>query len=157
MPKRLVAGFVVAGRLLAGCAGRGPQLGVPGATAVEHGSPLTVAIGLDPDTLATRVQSSSTSRPLAGMVVEPLVTIDGRGEVRPLLATRWQEPADGLSYRCTLRGRVRFNCDAQKAIWDDAPWIFLQYPKLPVVTTAGVVGVTMLPNEQFDTVYARPT
>ena len=53
--------------------------------------------------------------------------------------------------------RQQAYCEAQKAIWDDAPWILLHYQKLPVVTTTRVVGVTMLPNEQFDTVYARPT
>jgi hypothetical protein len=52
---------------------------------------------------------------------------------------------------------LRASCEAQKATWDGAPWILRHYQKLPVVTTTRVVGVTMLPNEQFDTVCARPT
>jgi ABC-type transport system substrate-binding protein len=52
--------------------------------------------------------------------------------------------------------REQAYCQARNLIWDDALSIFPHHQKLPVVTTTRVVGVTMLPNEQFDTVYARP-
>lgn len=52
--------------------------------------------------------------------------------------------------------REQAYCETRNLSWDDALSIFLHHQKLPVVTTTRVVGVTMLPNEQFDTVYTRP-
>jgi ABC-type transport system substrate-binding protein len=52
--------------------------------------------------------------------------------------------------------RAQEYCDAQKLIWNDAPWIFLWIQKFPIVYSAQVTGVGSVPNEQFYTVYAQP-
>ncbi len=52
--------------------------------------------------------------------------------------------------------RNKTYCDAAKIVWDDAPWIFLYNQKLPLVTTSKVTGITGVPNEKFNTVYAAP-
>ncbi|MGH3343837.1 MAG: ABC transporter substrate-binding protein [Carbonactinosporaceae bacterium] len=47
-------------------------------------------------------------------------------------------------------------CQAWKTIWADAPWIFLWVQKYPIAYSSDVTGVSYLPNEKFDAVYARP-
>jgi peptide/nickel transport system substrate-binding protein len=52
--------------------------------------------------------------------------------------------------------RAREYCDAQRQVWNDAPWIFLWTEKFPIVYSSRVVDVRSNPTESFDTVYARP-
>jgi peptide/nickel transport system substrate-binding protein len=47
-------------------------------------------------------------------------------------------------------------CEAYKQIWKDAPWLFLWVQKYPIAYSSDVTGVSSLPNEKFDAVYARP-
>lgn len=47
-------------------------------------------------------------------------------------------------------------CQAWKTIWKDAPWLFLWVQKYPIVYSSDVTGVSYLPNEKFNAVYARP-
>ena len=52
--------------------------------------------------------------------------------------------------------RQQLYCDASKIVWDDAPWIFLWVQRFPIVYSAKVTGVSYLPNEKFDALYAHP-
>jgi peptide/nickel transport system substrate-binding protein len=52
--------------------------------------------------------------------------------------------------------RAQEYCDAEKVIWNDAPWIFLWVQKFPIVSSAQVTGIGSVPNEQFYSVYAQP-
>jgi peptide/nickel transport system substrate-binding protein len=52
--------------------------------------------------------------------------------------------------------RAQEYCEAQKLVWNDAPWIFLWYEKFPIVHAARVTGVDSIPNESLYTVYAHP-
>jgi len=52
--------------------------------------------------------------------------------------------------------RAQEYCDAQKQVWNDAPWIFLWTQKFPIVYSSQVTGVSSIPTESFYTVYARP-
>ncbi len=52
--------------------------------------------------------------------------------------------------------RKQLYCEASKIVWDDAPWIFLWVQRFPIVYSAKVTGVSYLPNEKFDALYARP-
>ena len=52
--------------------------------------------------------------------------------------------------------RAQEYCDAQKQVWNDAPWIFLWTQKFPIVYSSQVTGVASIPTESFYTVYARP-
>jgi ABC-type transport system substrate-binding protein len=52
--------------------------------------------------------------------------------------------------------RAQEYCDAEKQVWNDAPWIFLWVEKFPIVTSSQVVGVGSIPTESYYTVYARP-
>lgn len=47
-------------------------------------------------------------------------------------------------------------CEAQKIIWDDAPWMFLWSQTLSIAYQADIAGISYTPNEKFDTVYAEP-
>lgn len=47
--------------------------------------------------------------------------------------------------------------EAQRIVWDDAPWIFLWVPSFPVVHSARIGGVSSLPTEKLTAVYAEPT
>jgi ABC-type transport system substrate-binding protein len=46
--------------------------------------------------------------------------------------------------------------EAQRVVWDDAPWIFLWVPSIPIVHSARLKGIGSLPNEKFSAVYAEP-
>jgi peptide/nickel transport system substrate-binding protein len=70
---------------------------------------LKVAIGIDPDTLDPAAQTTTTSQQIIDMMAETLVTIDDKGAVKPLLATRWEHSSDGLTYIFTLRTGVKFS------------------------------------------------
>jgi peptide/nickel transport system substrate-binding protein len=52
--------------------------------------------------------------------------------------------------------RAQDYCDAEKMVWNDAPWLFLWVQKYPIIYSAQVTGIGSVPNETFDTVYARP-
>lgn len=47
-------------------------------------------------------------------------------------------------------------CQAQKIIWDDAPWLFLWSQTLSLAYQSDIDGISYTPNEKFDTVYAKP-
>jgi len=48
-------------------------------------------------------------------------------------------------------------CQAQKIIWEDAPWLFLHFQDFPIVHRADLEGITYRSGEKFDTIYARPS
>ncbi|MDB4894211.1 MAG: extracellular solute-binding protein family 5, partial [Firmicutes bacterium] len=52
--------------------------------------------------------------------------------------------------------RQQLYADAQKLVWDDAPWIFLWLQRFPIVHSAKVTNIGYLPNEKFDALYAEP-
>ena len=47
--------------------------------------------------------------------------------------------------------------EAQRIVWDDAPWIFLWAPSFLIVHSARIQGITALPTEKFSAAYAAPT
>jgi peptide/nickel transport system substrate-binding protein len=90
----------------------------------KQGDKLTVAIGIDPDTIDPMRQTTTTVQNIVQMVVETLVHVDTDGKVQPLLATSWQTASDGLSWTFTLRSGIQFtdgepfNAAAAKASLD---------------------------------------
>jgi peptide/nickel transport system substrate-binding protein len=52
--------------------------------------------------------------------------------------------------------RYQEYCDAERLVWNDAPWIFLWTEKFPIVYSSQLVNVGSNPTESFDTVHARP-
>jgi peptide/nickel transport system substrate-binding protein len=46
--------------------------------------------------------------------------------------------------------------EAQRIVWDDAPWLFLWSPNFLMVHSARVQGLTALPTEKFSAAYAQP-
>jgi peptide/nickel transport system substrate-binding protein len=79
----------------------GPAAGAP--------SVLRIAIGVDPDTLDPKRQTTVTVTNVVQMVVESLTSVDQEGRVQPALATSWDEAPDGLSWTFALRRGVRFS------------------------------------------------
>jgi peptide/nickel transport system substrate-binding protein len=69
---------------------------------------LTVAIGINPDTMDPQAQTTTTVGQIVLMVVEPLVTVNAQGKVEPVLATSWKQSSNGLSYTFNLRQGVTF-------------------------------------------------
>ncbi|GAC1472945.1 MAG: glutathione ABC transporter substrate-binding protein [Candidatus Dormibacteraceae bacterium] len=74
----------------------------------KQGDKLTIAIGVDPDTLDPMRQSTTTIQNIVAMVVETLYWVDADGKIKPLLATSSQTASDGLSWTFTLRTGVKF-------------------------------------------------
>ena len=52
--------------------------------------------------------------------------------------------------------REQLYCQASKIVWREAPWIFLWSQRFPIVHSSEVQGVSYLPNEKFDAIYAEP-
>jgi peptide/nickel transport system substrate-binding protein len=46
--------------------------------------------------------------------------------------------------------------EAERIVWDDAPWIFLWVPSFPIVYSARLKGIGSLPNEKFSAAYTEP-
>jgi peptide/nickel transport system substrate-binding protein len=46
--------------------------------------------------------------------------------------------------------------EAQRTVWDDAPWIFLWSPSSVMVHSARLKGITMSASEKFAAAYAEP-
>ncbi|MGH3098891.1 MAG: ABC transporter substrate-binding protein [Streptosporangiales bacterium] len=52
--------------------------------------------------------------------------------------------------------RNKLYCQAQKIIWHGAPWLFLWSQTLVLAYSSDVAGVSYIPNEKFNTIYAHP-
>jgi peptide/nickel transport system substrate-binding protein len=100
----LIGLVVVASVILAACGSTG---GAASGTSRQT-SMLTVAIGIDPDTLDPMRQTTALVGNVLDMVVESLATVDQEGKVQPNLATTWQEAPDAMSWTFTLRSGVDF-------------------------------------------------
>jgi len=46
--------------------------------------------------------------------------------------------------------------EAQRIVWDDAPWVFLWSPSFLIVHSARLQGITAAPTEKFSAAYAEP-
>jgi peptide/nickel transport system substrate-binding protein len=92
--------------VLSGCGGGGGG-GSNGGS--KQGGTLTVAIGIDPDTMDPMRQTTTTVQNIVQMVVETLVRVDESGKIQPLLASSWQTSSDGLSWTFTLRSGIKFS------------------------------------------------
>jgi ABC-type transport system substrate-binding protein len=103
-PQRWLGAVLIGGFLLAGCGTNSSGAGV----SAKQTNALTVAIGVDPDTLDPMRQTTTTVANIVSMTVESLARVDGTGKVQPNLATSWQETPDGMSWTFTLRTGVTF-------------------------------------------------
>ena len=52
--------------------------------------------------------------------------------------------------------RQELYAEAQKIVWDEAPWIFLWVQNFPIVHSAKVKNISSLPVEKFYALYAEP-
>src|SRR5215467_2932498 len=95
--QRVITLLMVFGLALAACGTGGGQQQQT-SSGPKHGDTLKVAIGIDPDTLDPAAQTTTTASQIVDMMAETLVTIDEKGALKPLLATKWEQSADGLSY-----------------------------------------------------------
>src|SRR2546421_7569154 len=106
MPIRKLAFLLALGMAVAAC---GNGAGTTTTSGTKHGANLNVAIGIDPDTLDPAAQTTTTASQIVDMMVEPLVSLDEKGNLKPALATSWSNTPDGLSYTFTLRSGVKFH------------------------------------------------
>ncbi len=103
MLKRSLTFAVAAAFLLTACGGASapPEKKAAGT--------FRVAIGVDPDTMDPIGQTTTTVQNIVDMVVEPLVTIDDKGNIKPLLADRWESSGDGLQITFSLHKGIKFS------------------------------------------------
>jgi len=105
MGTRRALGLVLAVAFVAAACGTGGPVG----KVSKQTAALTIAVGVDPDTLDPMRQTTTTVQNIVQMVVESLDRVDQDGKVQPNLATSWQESADALSWTFTLHGGIRFS------------------------------------------------
>jgi peptide/nickel transport system substrate-binding protein len=96
---------MVAGFLLMGCGTSGSGV----SSGSKQTNRLTIAIGVDPDTMDPMRQTTTTVSNIVNMIVESLGRVDETGKIQPNLATAWQESADAMSWTFTLRTGVTFS------------------------------------------------
>src|SRR5215831_17892084 len=106
--QRVTTLLMLTGLALAACGTGGGQQ-QQSASGPKHGDTLRVAIGIDPDTLDPAAQTTTTASQIVDMMAETLVTLDSNGKLQPLLATKWEQASDGLSWTFTLRQGVKFS------------------------------------------------
>jgi peptide/nickel transport system substrate-binding protein len=53
--------------------------------------------------------------------------------------------------------RLDFYAEAQRIVWDEAPWLFLWVPSYAIAHSARISGIGSLPNEKLTAIYAAPT
>jgi peptide/nickel transport system substrate-binding protein len=106
--QRVISLLVLSGLALAAC-GTGSGQQQQASSGPKHGDTLRVAIGIDPDTLDPAAQTTTTASQIVDMMAETLVTIDSNGKLQPLLATKWDQAGDGMSWTFTLRSGVKFS------------------------------------------------
>lgn len=105
--RRVITLLMLSGLALAACGtGSGQSSSTSGP---KHGNTLTVAIGIDPDTLDPAAQTTTTAAQIVDMMAETLVTLDQNGKIQPLLATKWTSSTDGLNWTFTLRTGIKFS------------------------------------------------
>src|SRR2546430_8691390 len=105
--QRVTTLLLMFGLALAACGTGGGQQ-ASSTSGPKHGDTLRVAIGIDPDTLDPAAQTTTTAAQIVDMMAETLVTIDEKGALKPLLATKWDPSSDGLSWIFTLRSGIKF-------------------------------------------------
>ena len=70
---------------------------------------IVYAVDTQPDCLDPQISPYDVTAALGRGVFDSLVAMDGRGRVRPWLATSWQVSDDGRAYTFHLRDGVRFH------------------------------------------------
>lgn len=78
-------------------------------TPAKQGGTLTVAIGIDMDTLDPVGQTTTTVSNVVDMMCEPLLTIDQKGHLKALLAENWHVSKDAKTYIFNLRKGIKFH------------------------------------------------
>jgi peptide/nickel transport system substrate-binding protein len=149
MRLRVVTVLALTGLAIAACGtGSQPQ----GTAGPKHGDTLKVAIGIDPDTLDPAAQTTTTASQIVDMMAETLTTINDKGALQPLLATRWDQTGDGLTWTFTLRQGVKFsdgspfNAAAVKFNFDRllSPGTFRSQPGVLGGKTSGIAQVDVV-------------
>jgi len=75
----------------------------------KRGGTLTLGILKDLSVVNPLVKTSSMDRRIRGLMFQPLLGIDLKGNIQPNLATEWKISAGGRLYTFTLRKGVRFH------------------------------------------------
>lgn len=103
----LATGLVLA-LALSACGGDGTPDGGNG-TVAEGGGEFDIAWNAQPPTLDPLVTTSTATRDISRNFFEPLITMDGDGEVQTVLAESYEVSDDGLVITFTLRQDVQFH------------------------------------------------
>ena len=69
---------------------------------------------------------------------------------------RVEELLDQAARERNDQRRLDLYADAQRIVWDDAPWLFLWVPSVPIVHSARLKNIDGLPTEKLAAVYAEP-
>jgi peptide/nickel transport system substrate-binding protein len=93
------------------------------------GGTLNVGIHADLYGLNPFIRMRSIDRNIRALVYESLVTIDGKGEVRPFLAESWKISPDGKEYTFVLRHGVKYH-NGEEMTAEDIKWA-VEYAKDP--------------------------
>jgi peptide/nickel transport system substrate-binding protein len=96
------------------------------------------------DAFQQMVQFTSTSWPPKGLATSHFT----HPRVEELLEQAIKDPSQDK--------RKELYAEAQKIVWDEAPWIFLWVQNFPIIHSAKVKNVTSLPTEKFYALYAEP-
>jgi ABC-type transport system substrate-binding protein len=70
--------------------------------------------------------------------------------------TRVDQLVDQAAHERDDQRRSDAYAEAQRIVWDDAPWIFLWVPSFAIVHSARIGGVASLPTEKLQAIYAEP-
>ena len=87
----------------------------------QHGGKMTIAPSSDLTSLINQVDIGANSVALGMKYLEPLITVDEKGEFVPVLATAWELSPDGLTWTFTIREGVKWH-DGTTLTVEDVKW-----------------------------------
>jgi peptide/nickel transport system substrate-binding protein len=104
-------------------------INLPAQEKPRAGGTLNIGIHADLYGLNPFIRMRSIDRNIRALAYESLVTMDGKGEVKPLLAESWKISPDGKEYTFVLRRGVKYH-NGEEMTAEDIKWA-VDYSKDP--------------------------
>lgn len=127
-----IAVAAVAALLLTSCSGGGDR--------AADDNTFVVVLGNNPAHLNPALSSDDAVGSPSQALFEPLVTVDGDGNLKPMLATKWESNADDTEFTITLRDDVKWH-DGENFTSKDVKFLFDELLELNSIGASVVENV----------------
>jgi peptide/nickel transport system substrate-binding protein len=125
----------------------------PGTTAAQEQAPtsggtINIAYPAKAATLDPHMTTNASTKDIARQIFEPLVTLNSKYEVVPMLAESYEASKDGLTITFPLRKGVRFH-NGKEMTADDVVASMNKWLKVSTQGKANLAGATMVAKDPY--------